>query len=181
MGQWWPTDQQNGLHYLLNTMALRPDSGTYFWDTAFTSFCSRSSVALQLQWRTYWGVGIAQWLERQTRVWKAVGSSHCMSGRRIFLSRVNFLCWLLFWYPFYPCVTAVACKRSWSSAKSAGGRLQLNMHAPYVCGFAWSAIVHGCMVYTEHAEMAAVSCGTSHVSYVSIPLWWIFKNALWKS
>ena len=24
------------------------------------------------------------------------------------------------------------------SAKSAGGRLQLNMHAPYVCGFAWS-------------------------------------------
>ena len=27
------------------------------------------------------------------------------------------------------------------SAKSAGGRLQLNMHAPYVCGFAWSDMV----------------------------------------
>ena len=25
--------------------------------------------------------------------------------------RENFLCWLLFWYPFHPCVTAVACKR----------------------------------------------------------------------
>ena len=35
------------------------------------------------------------------------------------------------------------------SAKSAGGRLQLNTHTPYVCGFAWSDMVHGCMVYTE--------------------------------
>ena len=42
-------------------------------------------------------------------------------------------------------------------AKSAGGRLQLNTHTPYVCGFAWSDTVHGCMVYTERAEMAAVS------------------------
>ena len=25
-------------------------------------------------------------------------------------------------------------------------------------------MVHGCMVYTEHAEMAAVSSGTSHVT-----------------
>ena len=25
-------------------------------------------------------------------------------------------------------------------------------------------MVHGCMVYTEHAEMAAVSCGTSHAT-----------------
>ena len=52
------------------------------------------------------------------------------------------------------------------SAKSAGGRLQLNKHTPYVCGFAWSDMVHGCIVYTERAEMAAVSCGTSHSSAV---------------
>ena len=40
-------------------------------------------------------------------------------------------------------------------------------------------MVHGCMVYTEHAEMAAVSCGTGHVtnSAVSTPLRWLFKNA----
>ena len=38
------------------------------------------------------------------------------------------------------------------SAKSAGGRLQLNTHTPYVRGFAWSDTVHGCMVYTERAE-----------------------------
>ena len=38
-------------------------------------------------------------------------------------------------------------------------------------------MVHGCMVYTERrAEMAAVSCGTSHASAVSTPLRWIFKN-----
>ena len=37
------------------------------------------------------------------------------------------------------------------SARSAGGRLQLNTHTPYVCGFAWSDIVHGYMVYTELA------------------------------
>jgi len=37
-------------------------------------------------------------------------------------------------------------------------------------------MVHGYMVYTntEHAEMAAVSCGISHVSTVSTPLQWIF-------
>ena len=64
------------------------------------------------------------------------------------------------------------------SAKSAGGRLQLNTHAPYVCGFARSDMVHGCMVYTERAAMAAVSCGTSHASAVSTPLRRISKNAL---
>ena len=32
------------------------------------------------------------------------------------------------------------------------------------------------MVYTQCAEKAAVSCGTSHVSAVNIPLRWIFKK-----
>ena len=36
-------------------------------------------------------------------------------------------------------------------------------------------MVHGCMVYTERTEMAAVSCGTSHASAVSTPLRWILK------
>jgi len=31
-------------------------------------------------------------------------------------------------------------------------RLQLNTRPPYVCGFAWSDMVHGCMVYTELAS-----------------------------
>ena len=39
-------------------------------------------------------------------------------------------------------------------------------------------MVHGCMVYTERAETAPDSCGTSHASAVSTPLRWIFKNAI---
>ena len=44
--------------------------------------------------------GIAEWLERRTRDWKIPGT--CRSGGRIFFSRVNWLCWLLFQYPFHP-------------------------------------------------------------------------------
>ena len=56
--------------------------------------------------------GIARWLEHQTCDWKVAGSNPCRSGRRVFFSRVNFLCWLLFRYLFHPRVTTVACKRS---------------------------------------------------------------------
>ena len=41
---------------------------------------------------------------------------------------------------------------------------------------------HGAWLYGVHrtcAEMAAVSCGTSHASAVSTPLRWIVKNALY--
>ena len=51
----------------------------------------------------------------------------------------------------------------------------ISMHLMYTCGFAWSDMVHGCKVYTKCAETAAVSCGTSHASAVSTPLWWILK------
>ena len=37
-------------------------------------------------------------------------------------------------------------------------------------------MLHGCMVYTERAQMAAVSRGTSHASAVGTPLRWIFKK-----
>ena len=58
------------------------------------------------------GAGIAQWLEHRTRDWKVAGSNPCWNGGRIFFSRVDFLCWLLFRYPFHPCVTTVARKKS---------------------------------------------------------------------
>ena len=29
----------------------------------------------------------------------------------MFCFRVNFLCWLLFWYSFYPCITTTVCER----------------------------------------------------------------------
>ena len=34
-------------------------------------------------------------------------------------------------------------------------------------------MVHGCIVYTERAETAADSCGTSYASAVSTPLRWM--------
>ena len=37
------------------------------------------------------------------------------------------------------------------------------MHLTYVA-LPESDMVHSCMVYTERAEMAAVSCGTTHAS-----------------
>ena len=48
------------------------------------------------------GVRIDQWLECRTYEWKVTGSCPCQSSRRIFFSRVIFLCWLLFWYPVPP-------------------------------------------------------------------------------
>ena len=60
----------------------------------------------------YMGAGIAQWLEHRTRDWKVAGSNPCWNGGRIFFSRVDFLCWLLFRYPFHPRVTTVARKKS---------------------------------------------------------------------
>ena len=38
------------------------------------------------------------------------------------------------------------------SAESAGGRLQLNTHTPYVCGFAGSDMVQGCMVRRQQRQ-----------------------------
>ena len=36
------------------------------------------------------------------------------------------------------------------SAKSTGGRLKLNTHTPYLCGFERSNVVHGRMVYIQN-------------------------------
>ena len=51
-----------------------------------------------------------------------------------------------------------------------------------VCASLWLCVKwHGAWLYGVRrtcAETAAVSCGTSHASAVSSPLWWIFKNVL---
>ena len=73
-------------------------------------------------------------------------------------------------------ITPGACKRSHSFCQKCRWQITANMHAPYICGFVWNDIVHGCMVYTERAKTAAVLCGTSHASVVSTPLQWIFKK-----
>ena len=112
--------------------------------------------------RCYWsleglcnsGSGIAQWLERRTRDWKVAGSNHCRSGGRVFLSRVNFLCWLLFRYPFRPRVTAVARKRSRSFCQKCRCHVTAKHEytLPMWLWMKWHCnLVHGWMVYTELA------------------------------
>ena len=106
--------------------------------------------------------GIAQWLERRTRDWKVAGSNPCWSGGRIFFSRVNFLCWLLFRYPFHPRVTAVARKRSRSFCQKC--RWQVTAKHAYTLRMWLCMKWHGAWLYGVHrtcAETAAVSCGTS--------------------
>ena len=71
-------------------------------------------ISMHAHTYTYMGAGIAQWLEHRTRDWKVAGSNPCWNGGRIFFSRVDFLCWLLFRYPFHPRVTTVARKKSQS-------------------------------------------------------------------
>ena len=122
--------------------------------------------------------GIAQWLERRTRDWKVAGSNPCWSGGRIFFSRVDFLCWLLFRYPFHPVLPHwVARKRSRSFCEKC--RWQVTAKHAYTLRMWLCMKWHGAWLYGVHrtcAETAAVSCATSHASAVSTPLRWIFKK-----
>ena len=94
---------------------------------------------------------------------KGRGFEFCRSGGRIFFSRVDFLCWLLFRYPFHPRVTAVAHKRSLSFCQKC--RWQVTAEHAYtlrmwLCMKWQGAWLHG--VHRTCTEMAAVSRGTSH-------------------
>ena len=127
------------------------------------------------------GAGIAQWLEHWTRDWKVAGSNPCMGSRRSFFSMVDFLCWLLFRYLVHPCVTAAARKRPRSFCQKC--RWQVIAKHAYTLRMWLCMKWHGAWLYGAHstcAEMAAVSCGTSHARTVRTPLWWIFKNTCYK-
>ena len=94
-----------------------------------------------------------------------------------FFSRVSFLCWLLFWYPFHPRVTAVAHKRARSFCQKC--RWQVTAKRAYTLRVWLCMKWHGVWLYGVHrtcAEMATVSCGTSHPSAVSTPHRWMFKK-----
>ena len=78
--------------------------------------------------------GIAQQLECQTRGQKVLGLSPRRSGEGFLLrGQLSVLTY------FGICSTSVLSqshgKDSCHSAKSAGGRLQPSIHAPYLCGF----------------------------------------------
>ena len=73
---------------------------------------------------------IVCWLERRTRDQKVARSNPGRSGRRIFFSRVNFVCWLLFGVRSIRVLLQWHVKDPGHSAKSASGRLRINTHTP---------------------------------------------------
>ena len=73
---------------------------------------------------------IACWLERRTRDRKVASSNPGRSGGRIFFSRVNFVCWLLFDVRSTPVLPQWHVKGPGHCAKSEDGRLYLNTHTP---------------------------------------------------
>ena len=113
---------------------------------------------------------------------KGCGFKSLLERQENFFSRVNFLCWLLFWYPFHPHVTAVARKRPRSFCQKR--RWQVTAKHAYTLHMWLCMKWHGAWLYGVHRmrwdwlSLAADSCGTSHASAVSTPLRWIFKNVL---
>ena len=79
---------------------------------------------------------------------KVASSNPCWSRWRIFFSRVNFLCWLLFRYPFHLRLTAVARNRSRSFCQKC--RWQVTAKHTYTLRMwlcmkwhgAWLCVVH---------------------------------------
>ena len=92
--------------------------------------------------------GIAQWLDRRTRDRKVAGSNPCWSGGRIFFSRVSFMCWLLFRYPFHPHGTEVARKRSRSFCQKC--RWQVTSKHVYTWRMWLCMQWHGAWLYGVH-------------------------------
>ena len=75
-----------------------------------------------------------------------------------------------------PCVMVVAHKISLSPCQKCSGRLQLNMHAPCVCSFAWSDAIWCMVVWCAQnvLKWQQFHMATSE-QRLSTPLWWIFK------
>ena len=126
--------------------------------------------------------GLAQWLERQTCDQKVLGSSPSRSHGKNLFSRVNFLCWLLFWYPLHPHVTAIAYIRSRPFCQKC--RWQVTAKHTYTLPmWLWKKwhrkLVHGWMVYTELAlrwqQFHVAPTMQQPKSAISTPLQWILK------
>ena len=107
-------------------------------------------------------------IECQTRDRKVTNSNPERSGGRIFFSRVM----TLIRCPFHPRVTAVAHERSWSSAKSASGRLHLNTHTLLTqrsrTGLTMSLSRYSVGTYSETSSHATCQGTFGHISLSSL-------------
>ena len=87
--------------------------------------------------------------EHWTHDQKVTDLTPSRSGRRILFFRVNFLCWLLFWYSFHPCV---ACKRAWSFCQKCGWQVTAKPTCTLCMWLQikWHCKQLGCMVCMAH-------------------------------
>ena len=106
--------------------------------------------------------------------WKGCGFESLQEWQgRVFFSRANFLCWLLFRYPFHPRVTAVAHKRPRSFCQ----KCRWQVTAKYACTLhMWLCMK--CMVMW--CTLNAPRWQQFHVAPCQ-RCKWIFKNALSKT
>ena len=78
----------------------------------------------------YYGCRDRLLVELRSRDRKVANTTPGRSGREIFFSRVNTVCWLLFGVRSTPVLPQWHVKDPGHSTKSAGGRLHPNTHAP---------------------------------------------------
>ena len=122
VAQWVFPDELQWAHFLISSHTM---PGQHHCQP--TRYCLYFSVSL---WQSYsdYQARIACCLQRRTRDRKVASSNPGRSGGRNFFSRVNFVCWLLFSVRSTPELPQWHTKDPGQSAKSAGGRLHLNMH-----------------------------------------------------
>ena len=110
-------------------------------------------------------------LERGTCDWKVASSNPGWSGGRIFLSRVNFMCWLLFGVWSTLVLPQWHIKDPGYSAKSAGGRLHLNTTLTQQSQSRLTMLLSRYSVGTDQVMSSLATCqGTvshSHLSSLS--------------
>ena len=106
---------------------------------------------------------MACWLERWTHDWKVASSN---PGRRIFFSRINYVCWLLFGVRSTPVLPQWHAKDPGHCAKSAGCRLHINTHIPLIqrsrSGLTMILSGHGVGTYPETSSHATCQGTFSH-------------------
>ena len=122
-----------------------------------------------------WASGIACWLELRSRDRKVASSNPGRSGGGIFFSRVNFVCWLLFGVRSTPVLRQWHVKDPGHSAKSARGRLHLNMHTALTKrSRSWLTMPqsrHSVGTYQETSSHSTRQGTLSQSSQLAEPLW----------
>ena len=122
-------------------------------------------------------------IKRWTRDRKVVSLNPSRSGRRIFFSRVKFVCWISFSACSTPLLLQRHVKYPGHSAKSAGGRLHLNTHSPLTqrsqSGMAMLLSRHSEGTYLETSSHVTRQGTLGHSHHSSLSHCWLILAKEW--